>query len=205
MISYIIIVITTVLSVLAFRNKLIFDGLKFNAYFIKNSNEWYRFFSYGLIHADWMHLIINMMVMYSFGSIVEKYFSYYLDSKSIYFFAFFYVSALAISVLFSYKKHNNEIFYNAVGASGAVSAIVFSSIILHPQGRIMLMFLPIPIPSPIFGILYLVFSYIMAKKSTSNIGHDAHFWGAIYGIVYTLVAIPNSYKEFLKTIYSYFN
>jgi len=205
MITYIIIAITCLVSVAAFNNRELFGKLKFNPYSIKSNNEWYRFFTYGFIHADWIHLLVNMMVLYSFGRIVEAELVQYFHEKTSYYYVLLYVSSLMISVVASYQKQKDNIYYNAVGASGAVSAVLFSSILLYPKGSIMFIFLPIPIPSPIFGILYLIYSAVMAKKAKDNIGHDAHFWGAVFGITYTLLAKPLIAKNFAEQIMSYFN
>ena len=205
MITTIIIAVTSLISVAAFYNRELFEKLKFNAFFIKSKNEWYRFFTYGFIHTDWIHLLVNMMVLYSFGRITENRFGLYFDNKSSYYYVLLYISSLMISVVASYQKQKDNIYYNAVGASGAVSAVLFSSILLYPKGSIMFFFLPIPIPSPIFGILYLIYSAVMAKKAKDNIGHDAHFWGAVFGIAYTLLTKPVIAKNFAEQIMSYFN
>lgn len=194
--------ITVIVSFVAFNRRDIFDGLKFNAYFIHQRKEWYRFFSYGLIHADWMHLMINMFVLYSFGEIVEQFFNYYFEFKGYIYFALLYIGGIGFSSLFDYGKYKKDIYYNAVGASGAVSAVVFSSIILYPVGKIFLFFIPIGIPAPIFGILYLAYSVYMGKKGTDNIGHSAHFWGAIYGIAFTIAIKPQLLIIFYQMLFN---
>lgn len=185
--TYIIIALTGVVSLIAFNRADIFDKLKFNPYLIHKKKEWYRFLSYGLVHADLMHLLINMFVLYSFGQIVEVYFDHYFGLKASVFFLLLYSGGIAFSSLYDFGVHKNDAYYNAIGASGAVSAIVFSSIILHPGGKIFLFFIPIGIPAPLFGILYLVYSAYMAKKAKDNIGHNAHFFGAIFGVVFTIL------------------
>ncbi len=200
-----LIALTALISVLAFNRRDIFDKLKFNAYYIHHDKQWYRFLSYGLVHADWMHLLINMFVLYSFGEIVEQFFTYYFEFKGYLYLLLLYAGAIGFSTLFDYGKHKNDIYYNAVGASGAVSAVVFASIILYPAGKIFLFFIPIGIPAPVFGILYLVYSAYMAKKGTSIIGHSAHFWGAIFGIVFTIAVNPKFillFVNYLEGIFS---
>jgi membrane associated rhomboid family serine protease len=125
-------------------------------------------------------------------------FSFQFGIKGYAYFFLLYIGGIAFSTLYDFRKHKENIFYNAVGASGAVSAIVFSSIILFPQGKIYLFFIPVGIPAPIFGILYLVYSAYMAKKGTSIIGHSAHFWGAIYGIAFTIAIKPEFLTLFLN-------
>lgn len=182
-----IIIITSVVSFMAFSNIQLFDRLKFNAWYIKHDKEWYRFFSYGLVHADWPHLLINMFVLWSFSSVVIQFFEFDFGNRAYLYFVLLYVGGILFSTLYDFAKFRDNIYYNAVGASGAVSAVVFSSIILYPAGKIAFIFIPIPIPSWIFGILYLVYSAYMGNRAKDNIGHNAHFWGAVYGIVFTFL------------------
>ncbi|HOT89595.1 MAG TPA: rhomboid family intramembrane serine protease [Bacteroidales bacterium] len=203
-ITWIIILLTSAISIPAFSNRAFFDKMKFNAFIIKENKQWYRFISYGLIHADWMHLLINMFVLYSFGEQVEMMFIYIFGLKGTILFLILYVSAIFISAYPSYEKHKNNSWYNAVGASGAVSAILFSSILLLPSSKIYLLFIPFPIPAVIFGILYLIYSAYMAKKAVDNIGHDAHFWGAIYGLTFPIVLKPSLFLNFINQIENIF-
>ncbi len=195
-----IIIITAIISIWAFNNREVFDKLIFNAYEIKHKKEGWRFFSYALIHDGWSHLIINMLVLYSFGDIVEIFLKFYFGTKSYIYFFLLYIGGIIFSILFDFYKNKDNVYYNAVGASGAVSAIVFSSIILYPGGSIYLFFIPIPIPSAIFGILYLVYSAYMGKRAKDNVGHNAHFWGAIFGVIFTIILKPKLFLIFLEQI-----
>ena len=195
--TIIIIVITSVVSVLCFNNAELFDKLKFNAYDVKHNNQWYRFFSYGFVHAGWVHLFINMLVFYSFGGIVETYFRFFFPEKHLLYYLLLFTGGLLLSIIPAFGKHKNDVFYNAVGASGAVAAVIFSSIILYPTGKIMFFFIPIGIPAPVFGILYIAYELYMSKKANDNIGHDAHLWGAIFGVVYTIAIKPQFFLLFL--------
>ncbi|MCD4682628.1 MAG: rhomboid family intramembrane serine protease [Bacteroidales bacterium] len=201
MLTILIIGITAIVSFLSFNRRDIFDKLKFNAYYIHQRKEYYRVLSYGLIHADWMHLLVNMFVLYSFGDIVEQVFNAYFGFKGSIYFLLLYIGGIGFSTLFDFGKYKNDIYYNAVGASGAVSAIVFSSIILYPAGKIFLFFIPIGIPAPIFGLLYLAYSAYMAKRGRDNIGHSAHFWGAIFGVVFTIAIKPEFIKLFFEQLF----
>jgi membrane associated rhomboid family serine protease len=198
--TLIIIIITSVVSLIAFSNGGVFNRLKFNAYAINNNREWYRFFSHALIHADWMHLLMNMFVLYSFGGMVEDFYKFYFGSKGILYFLTLYVGSIVVSSIPSYEKHKNNAYYNAVGASGAVSAVLFASILFYPTGKIMFIFLPIPIPSFVFGILYLIYSAYMAKKNVDNVGHDAHFYGAVFGFLLTILFKPKLFMLFINQI-----
>ena len=185
--TIIIIIITSVVSYMAWQNGELFQKLKFNAWYIREDKEWYRFFSYALLHADWGHLLVNMFVLWSFSDIVLRFFRLDFGNMAGLYFLLLYVGGVFFSTVFDYFKHRNNIYYNAVGASGAVSAVLFASIILYPNGRIFFFFIPIGIPAWIFGILYLVYSAYMGKRNVDNIGHSAHFWGAVYGVIFTLL------------------
>jgi len=197
MINYLILATTIAVSIIAFQRRDIFDKLKFNAYDIKHHKKYYRFLSYGLVHADWIHLLINMFVLWSFGKIVVLYFDHYFGLKAHLFYFLLYVGGLGFSTLFDFGKHKDDAYYNAVGASGAVAAVVFSSIILYPAGEIYLFLIPIGIPAPIFGILYLIYSVYMGKRGGDNIGHNAHFWGAVYGLIFTIAIKPDLLTMFI--------
>jgi membrane associated rhomboid family serine protease len=199
--TFFFIAITVLISILAFNRRDIFDRLKFNAYLIHTKREYQRFLTYGFIHADWIHLFVNMLVLYSFGRIVEEFFQYYFQLTGYVYYGLLYLAGIGFSSLFDYGKHKDNIYYNAVGASGAVSAVVFSSIILYPAGKIFLFFIPIGIPAPIFGVLYLIYSAYMARKGTDNIGHSAHFWGAIFGVVFTIAINPDFIFTFWDQIF----
>lgn len=185
-VTVIIIAISSVVSILAFSNREMFDKMKFNPYRIHNNKEWYRVLTHALLHANWMHLLINMFVLYSFGSAVEYYFSYYLGSKAELFYIILYVTSIIFSVLYSFNKQKENIYFNAVGASGAVSAVVFTAILFDPWNRLYF-FGIIPIPGIIFGIGYLIYSYIMGKRQKGPIAHDVHFLGSVYGLVFPIL------------------
>ncbi len=202
MITFIIIAITVFVSIIAMDNPSLKNKMMFNAYMIQNRKEWYRFFSNGLIHADWMHLAFNMFSLYIFGGSVE---AMYRDDdvfgdKGIFLYILLYILGLAISSLYSYEKHKNNVYYNALGASGAVSAVIFAFIILAPTQKLMLLILPIPIPAYLFGLIFLGIEYYLGKRGQTNIGHDAHFWGAIWGIAFTLILKPGLLQSFIAQI-----
>ena len=199
-----IIIITSLISILAFNNPELLNRMQFNAYAIKHRRQGWRFFTYALVHAGWAHLAINMFVFWSFGNIVYELYGYYFGLNGILFFILLYVGGVMFSVLFDFSRHKNDVMYNAVGASGAVSAIVFASIILYPAGGVYLFFIPIEIPSPVFGILYLIYSAYMARRGKDNIGHDAHFWGAIFGVVFTIALKPELFLYFVEELLSIF-
>lgn len=207
--TIVLILITVVISVAAFGNQNYvpesmqrpewFDKLKFNAYQIYNKKQYYRFISSGFVHGSWWHLIFNMMTLYFFGEALEQYFVIIfspLMGKILY--IVLYISAIAVSSLSDLFKYKNYPAYNAVGASGAVSAVLFATILFNPKMGIYMFFIPIPIPGYIFAPLYLFYCYYMAKRGADNIGHSAHFWGAIYGLVFPLALKPDLIQLFLS-------
>lgn len=199
-ITIIIIGITVIASILAFQNRELFGKLKFNAYLIKHHKEWWRFVSHSIVHADWMHMLINMFVLYSFGDIVESTYFGLFEYKGLMYFILLYLGGVLFSTVFDFSKHKEDPYFNAVGASGAVSAVVFSSILIFPSGSIFLFPIPFPIPSWAFGILYLIYSAYMGKKAKDNIGHNAHLWGAVFGIIFTVLTIPGVIANFLELL-----
>jgi membrane associated rhomboid family serine protease len=200
MITYIIIAITAFISITAMENYALKNKMMFNAYMIHHRKEWYRFFSNGLIHADFMHLAFNMFSLYMFGQAVENAYKDLFEAKGVLFFILLYVGGLAMSSLYSYEKHKENIYYNALGASGAVSAVIFAYIILAPTTKLLFLFIPVPISAWLFGIIYLGIEYYLSKRGNDNIGHDAHFWGAVYGILLTIILRPSLVNDFILQI-----
>lgn len=200
-INFIIIALTVIISLLAWNQPELFSKLKFNPFLTRERKEYWRMVSYGLIHADWIHLFVNMFVLYSFGSLVTQYFELLFPGKSIFYYLILYIGGLLVASAPGYGKHKDNPYYNAVGASGAVSAVLFSSIIFNPMAKIYLFFVPIGIPAVVFGILYLVYSAYMDKKAKDNVGHDAHFWGGVYGFVITIALKPELFLHFINEIF----
>ena len=181
-ITLIIIIVTTVVSISGFSSQKIINDLIFYPPAVTQQRQWWRFVTCGLIHADFGHLILNMYALYIFGLHVERAFI----TNFVY--LLMYVSALIVCLLPTYRKHKNNYYYRSLGASGAVSAVVFCFIILFPLQKLGLIFFPVMIPGFIFGALYLIVSSILERRSADNINHSAHVWGALYGVVFLIVA-----------------
>ncbi|MBS1638603.1 MAG: rhomboid family intramembrane serine protease [Bacteroidetes bacterium] len=194
-ITLIIIIATCIISISAFSREKIIDDLIFDPPAITYRNQWYRFFTCGFIHADYMHLGFNMYSFYMFGDAIEYFFGKIFGESGRAFFLILYISSLFFCLIPTYLANKNNYHYRSLGASGAVSAIVFAYIFLAPTTKLQLLFLPIPFPAFLFGIIYLIISAYLSKKGTSNINHSAHFWGAIYGIVF-LIAMCNVFSHF---------
>ena len=186
-ITLIIIIITCIVSINGFGNRKIINELIFYPPAITENNQWYRFFTCGLIHADYAHLAFNMYALYLFGSSVENAFISIFEPYGKILYIALYISALLVSLLPTYNQHKDNTAYRSLGASGAVSAVVFAYILLFPLQKLGIIFLPFFIPGFIFGLLYLLISSYMGRKGVDNINHSAHIWGGLYGVVFLLV------------------
>lgn len=207
-----IIIFTAIVSFTAFSNEKIKEDLIFYPPAIDKRNQWYRFITCGLIHADFLHLLFNMWALYSFGQIVETFFGApeLFGSAGKAFYVILYVGALVASLLPTYFKNRDNYYYRSLGASGAVSAIVFAGILLYPLGKITMFPIPFPLPAFIFGVLYLGVSAYLSRRGSDNINHSAHFWGAIFGIAFVIVTcnVFTHYlplQTFIDSVKSYFN
>lgn len=187
-ITTIIVIITVLISIGGFSNQKIIDDLIFYPPAVSQKNQWYRFITCGLIHADWGHLIFNMLALYLFGRNLEIYFTQIFIGTGKLIYLLMYVTALAVSVVPTYFRHKNNYSYRSLGASGAVSAVVFASILFDPITGIGLFFIPIYIAGFLFGFVYLLISYYLDRKGNGNINHSAHIYGALYGVAFTIVA-----------------
>jgi membrane associated rhomboid family serine protease len=189
-ITLIIIIITVLVSIGAFNNHRIYDDLIFYPPAVTNRGQWYRFFTCGLIHADWPHLIFNMVALYGFGAVAEVNFGDPLlfGQWGKWLYLLLYVSALAVCLLPSYFKNRDNYHYRSLGASGGVSAVIFAALLLFPASGVGVIFVPsLSIPGFIFAPLYLIFSAYLDKKGNTNINHSAHIWGAFYGMAFIIV------------------
>lgn len=207
-ITLIIIIVTVAVSLIANNKPELYSKLLFNPYQVFHRKEWYRVFTHGLIHDNHniFHLVFNMYVLYSFGNAVESILIKELGNLGIGFYLFLYIGGMAVATMPSLFKHRDNYNYNSVGASGAVSAVLFATIAFMPfSGGIGIMFIPISIPPLVFGILYLLYEKYMEKRGGTNIAHDAHFYGAIFGFLFALIFVPGAFSNFLSEILSIFN
>lgn len=199
-----IIIITVIVSYTAFNNRELFYKLSYNPHAVKTNNEWYRAFTHAFIHADIIHLFLNMFVLYSFGTALENAMFEHFEEKGYYYYILLYVGAIIFATIISYMRHQDNVQYNSVGASGAVMAVLFSAIIVRPDMEVYMMFIPIGIPGLLFGAIYLALEYYMDKRGGDNVAHDAHFLGALFGIIFTICIDYHFAIDVWHKITSYF-
>ena len=189
MMTIIIIVFTALISIPAFSNVDVFLKLQFNPYQIYHRKQWYRLLTHGFLHASWIHLIVNMMVLYFFGPHVERYLTHILPPAlqpwHHLIFLLFYIMAFVVASLTSLFRHKDDPWYNAVGASGAVSAMLFFFIFFNPW-ELLYFYGILPVPGIVMGVIYLIYSHYMSRKEDDNVNHDAHIAGAVFGFVFPL-------------------
>ncbi len=195
-----LIVIIGLVSYSAFSKPELKSKLMFNAYKAYHSKEYYRLLSSGFIHGDWYHFGFNMYAFYIFGDTLLRSFAVrgipYAEAMVLVLF----LLGVTVSSIPSLMKHKDNFYYNSLGASGGVSSIIFASIMFNPiDPRIGLIFLP-KIPAFLFGGLYLLYSNYQAKKGNDNIGHDAHIFGGLFGLVFIAIIYPNAIGDFIEQI-----
>ena len=209
MITTFIIVITCIISIASFQDQNPlpysvarpewFDKLKFNAYMVGHRRDFHRLISSGFVHGGWWHLAFNMLTLYFFGYLVEDTFMIIFGTvMGEVLYAVFYLLAIVVASLSDLFKYREQPYYNAIGASGAVSAIIFAAILIMPRMGIGLSFIPVHIPGYVFGPLYLLYCHYMEKKNLDNIGHSAHFWGAVFGFIFPIIIYPPIIQHFIN-------
>lgn len=199
-ITLVIVAITAVVSYAALNNRNLFENLLFRPFIMQDRKEWYRFITHGLVHGSFMHLLVNMYVLWMFGTAVENAYAAVVGGDPLVAYLALYIGGIVLSALPGYFKHRDNPNYRAVGASGATSAVVFAFILLHPDTPLMLIFLPIPMAAWIFGGLYLLYEWYMSRRGGGHIAHDAHYFGALFGIAYTATLAPQAITHFFQTI-----
>lgn len=191
-----ILIITIATSFFAWNRPDIYQKWILNPYQIKLKGEYWRFITSGFVHLNYMHLFFNMFALFFFGQHV----AYYFGPRGDLLMVVLYLLGIVVSDIPTYLKYRNMPNYNSLGASGGVAAVVFSSIMFDPLNPIYIMFIPIGIPGFVLGALYLVYSYYQGKKMADNINHDAHLFGAIFGLVFTVMLRPGVVVSFVEQI-----
>ena len=218
----IFIIVIVGFSLKAFNDSEFMERWMFIPYLVRKDRQHYRLASHVAIHADWGHLIFNMLSLYFLGEgFLNSYAGEYVmtsDQRSVFtlndgliqqygwilgqaHFALIFILGGLFAGLIPYARHNDHPWYKSLGASGAVSAVIFAAILWNPEMRLNMFFIPIAIPAYIFGPLYLLFEFIMDKRGNSGIAHDAHIGGALFGVLYVLLINLDKGKEFLELFF----
>ncbi len=194
-ITILIIAATCVVSFLAFNNPVLINRLILWPPAVKRDREYWRLVSYGFVHADAQHLLFNMITLYFFGQFMEPIFEHDIGVAG---YVVFYIGGLAASILPSYAKNENNPNYRSLGASGAVSAVLFAFILVNPWAQIIFYFFPMP--AILYAALYIGYTVYMDHRGSGNVNHSAHLWGAAYGVAFTLVMEPERFSAFFRAL-----
>ena len=197
-ITIVIVAVTVLVSWRAFNDRALLERLILWPPAVERRKQYDRLLGYGFVHADWMHLIFNMITLWSFGTAVERVFSEWITPVG---YVLFYLSAIVVSILPTYITHRNDANYRSLGASGGVSAVLFAFILFDPWSKLIIFPIPVPIPAFLFAILYVGYSIWMDRRGRDNVNHSAHLWGAAYGLLFTVLLEPKVLAHFTQTLF----
>lgn len=197
-VNLILIVLTVLVSWAAFNNRKLLDRLILWPPAIDRHKQYDRLVTHGFIHADFPHLLFNMVTLYFFGGPIERLMERLTGSLLTY--PLFYLAALVVAILPSYLKNQKNPNYFSLGASGAVSAVLFAYILLAPWTGIYFFFIPIPIPAILYALFYVGYSIWMDRRGGDNINHSAHLAGAAFGVMFLLIMEPSVLQHFLDEL-----
>ena len=195
--TIVIVAITVLVSWRAFNDQALLERLILWPPAVERRKQYDRLLTHGFIHADWMHLLFNMITLWSFGTAVEQVFSEWITPAG---FVLFYLSAIVVAILPTYLTHRHDANYRSLGASGGVSAVLFSFILFDPWSKLIIFPIPVPIPAFLFALLYVGYSIWMDRRGRDNVNHSAHLWGAAYGVLFTLVLEPRVFGHFTQSL-----
>jgi len=196
-VTFILIGVTVLVSWQAFNNRALMDRLILWPPAIDRNRQYDRLVTHGFIHADGQHLLFNMITLFFFGRAIEPVF---VDRIGYLGYAAFYVSAIVMAIMPTYFRHQKDAGYRSLGASGAVSAVLFSFILFAPWNLIFVFF--IPVPAIVYAALYIGYSIWMDRRGGDNVNHSAHLWGAAYGVLFTVLMEPRVATTFVARLLS---
>ncbi len=196
-VTFALIALTVLVSWQAFDRPRMLDRLLLWPPAIERNRQYDRLVTHGFVHADWQHLLFNMITLYFFGRHVERLFLPYIGQLG---FLLFYLSAILVAILPTYLRHRHDPRYRSLGASGAVSAVLFAFILADPWSLLFVFF--VPLPAIVYAALYIGYSVWMDRRGGDNVNHSAHLWGAGYGVLFTVVMEPGVVAGFLERLAS---
>jgi membrane associated rhomboid family serine protease len=186
-VTILLIAANVIFSIIGFSNKAMLEKTIGWPYYTKRENQWYRFITSGFLHADWMHLIFNMFTLFFFGSVIELLFTRFNLGGSAAYLALYFLGMIVADIP-SYLKHKDNYEYRSLGASGAVAAVVFAVIVFSPWNPIYI-YGALKISAAVYAVLYILYCIYMGKQNNDNVNHDAHLWGSLFGLVFTLALL----------------
>lgn len=198
-VTLLLIFVTVAASIYGWSKPQIQQKWMFNPFVVHNGRQYYRFLSSGFIHTNTMHLLFNMIALFFFGGVIERIYENTFGGLGIVLYLVTYLAGIVVSNIKTYVKYKDSSYYNSLGASGGVAAILFASILYRPTASICIYF-AICVPAFILGAVYLIYSYYSGKKMSDNINHDAHLYGSLFGIVFTILLRPAVLVEFIERI-----
>ena len=196
-VTFLLIAVTVLVSWRAFNDRRLMERLILWPPAIQRYRQYDRLVTHGFIHADGQHLLFNMITLFFFGRAIEPVF---VERIGMLGFAAFYVSAIVMAIMPTYFRHQRDAGYRSLGASGAVSAVLFSFILFAPWSLIFVFF--IPVPAIIYAALYIGYSIWMDRRGGDNVNHSAHLWGAAYGVLFTVLMEPRVAANFVAPLLS---
>ena len=194
-----ILVVTVIASYQAIKRPALKEQLLYHPYRVRAFNEWHRVVTHAFVHADLTHLLLNAFVLFQFGARLEGLMQQTLGAV---FFPLLYFGGIAFAAIPGMIRHHDNPSYRSLGASGAVSAVLISYILNFPTVELLLFFV-VPLPAFVVGILFFVFEHQMDKRATGHIAHDAHLWGGLYGLFFTVVTSPQVMPAFVAALSAY--
>ncbi|MCC7453099.1 MAG: rhomboid family intramembrane serine protease [Crocinitomix sp.] len=197
-VTYLLLALTILISARAINDNSLKSKLMLNPYDVIHNKNWYRCITHGFIHADYTHLIFNMIVLFMFGEALEKRLVGAYELKGHFYFAVLYLTGILFSCLYSLQKYKDSPGYNSLGASGATMAVLFAYIILFPTTKLAMFLVPIPIYAYYYGPIILLIEYLLSKRGGTGIAHDAHIAGAIFGVIFITVLDYHYLIDFFK-------
>lgn len=198
-ITFTLIIATVLTSMIAWQNETMRLTWMFRPFAINHAGQYYRFLSSGFIHSDFMHLLFNMIALFFFGGVLERVYENQFGLIGNLFYIITYLAGIVVSNLKTYFKYKDYSHYNSLGASGGVASVLFAAIIYRPTSSICLYF-AICLPAFVIGVVYLIYSYYSSRRSNDSINHDAHLFGSLFGIGFTILLRPYVVMEFIDRI-----
>jgi len=197
-VTLLVVAVTVLVSWRAFGDRRLLERLILWPPAVERGRQYDRLLGYGFVHADWMHLLFNMITLWSFGRAVEGVFAQWITPVG---YLLFYLSAVVVSILPTYLAHRRDPNYRSLGASDGVSAVLFAYILFDPWSKLIIFPIPVPVPAFVFALLYVGYSIWMDRRGRDNVNHSAHLWGAAYGVLFTVLLEPRVLGHFTQALF----